>query len=536
MSQINKSVVMKKLLKLLCLSFLLFPLKNYSQNSRPVPAKGEEQFMNKPKLVRGPYLQVATDTSIVVRWRTDVLSRSCVRYGSGVNELDSTRVDLSLNTEHEIKITGLQPGTKYYYSIGSLKDTLQYGSDNYFSTLPVPGKEGLYRIGVFGDCGYLSVNQANVRDQFINYLGKNDLNAWILLGDNAYNDGNDMEYQEKFFKPYQETLLKRYPVYPAPGNHDYHDADFGARHAQMTHNTAYYRNFSMPVNGEAGGLPSGNPAFYSFDLGNIHFISLDSYGMEENNYFLYDSMGPQYQWLKKDLEANRNKGWVIAYWHHPPYSKGTHDSDTDDMMSGIRENILKLLDSNEVDLVLCGHSHVYERSGLMKGYYGKSTDFDSVLYNVRNSTGLNNRSANSALYTKERGANKGIVYVVSGSAAYVSKSRYGLNHPAMVYSNDSIAGAAILEIEENRLDFKWIGSDGIIRDQFTMMKDVGRNTELTIRKGEPITLKASFVGYYKWSNHSITRSNTVRPLKTTTYFVTDPANNITDQFKVVVTK
>lgn len=527
---------MKKLLKIFYLSFLLFPLKNYSQNSRPPLLKGEEQFMNKPKLIRGPYLQVATDTSIVVRWRTDALSRSRVRYGSVLNQLDSTADELALNTEHEIKITGLQPGTRYYYSIGSLKDTLQYGSDNYFSTLPVPGKEGFYRIGVFGDCGYLSVNQAKVRDEFIKYLGKNDLNAWILLGDNAYNDGNDMEYQAKFFQPYQETLLKKYPVYPTPGNHDYHDADFGARHAQETHNTPYYKNFSMPVKGEAGGVPSGNPAFYSFDLGNIHFISLDSYGMEEGKYFLYDSMGPQYQWLKRDLEANRNKGWVIAYWHHPPYSKGTHDSDTDDIMSGIRENLLKLLDSNEVDLVLCGHSHVYERSRLMKGYYGKSTDFDAGRHNLSTSTGLNNGSANSAPYTKETGSNKGIVYVVSGSAAYVGKSQYGLNHPAMFYSNDTTAGAAILEVEGNRLDFKWIGSDGIIRDKFTMMKDAGRDTELKIQKGESIALKASFVGSYKWSTKATTRSITVRPLKTTTYIVKDPANGITDRFRVVVTK
>ena len=36
--------------------------------------------------------------------------------------------------------------------------------------------------------------------------------------------------------------------------------------------------FTMPVDGEAGGVASHNPAFYSFDLGNIHFLSLDSYG------------------------------------------------------------------------------------------------------------------------------------------------------------------------------------------------------------------------------------------------------------------
>ena len=157
----------------------------------------------------------------------------------------------------------------------------------------------------------------------------------------------------------------------------------------------------MPVNGESGGVASGNPAFYSFDIGNIHFISLDSYGKEDNKYFLHDTIGPQVQWLKKDLEANKNKGWVITYWHHPPYSKGTHDSDTDDIMSGVRENLLRILDRYEVDLVLTGHSHVYERSRLMKGHYGKSTTFDKAKYNLSNSSGLFDGAEKDGPYVKE---------------------------------------------------------------------------------------------------------------------------------------
>ncbi|HEY6902050.1 MAG TPA: metallophosphoesterase family protein, partial [Puia sp.] len=242
----------------------------------------------KPQLFRGPYLQAATPTSIVIRWRTDVACRSRVSYGPSPNSFDSTVTDITLVTEHQIKLTGLSPYTKYYYSIGALKDTLQGDRNNFFYTLPKPGQEGDYRIGVFGDPGTNTVNQRNTRDQFVKHLGDHYLNAWILLGDNAYNDGTDAEFQAKFFNIYKDSLLKKYPLYTSPGNHDYHDADFTANHAQNTHQTAYYQNFSMPVNGEGGGEPSHNPAFYSFDIGNIHFISLDSYGKEENKYFLYD--------------------------------------------------------------------------------------------------------------------------------------------------------------------------------------------------------------------------------------------------------
>ncbi|MBN9383554.1 MAG: metallophosphoesterase [Chitinophagaceae bacterium] len=412
------------------------------------------------ELMRGPYLQMATDTSITVRWRTDVAVRSRVRYGAQPGKLDQTVDDLNLVTEHKVSLKGLSPFTRYYYSIGTLQDTLQTGPENYFSTLPPAGRPGVFRIGVFGDCGYLSLNQTNVRDQFIRYLGNNDLNAWILLGDNAYNDGTDAEYQSKFFNIYKDKLLKQYPLFPAPGNHDYHDPDFKTEFAQKNHGTAYFLNFSMPVNGETGTISSKNPAFYSYNIGNIHFISLDSYGMEEDRYFLYDTAGPQMQWLKKDLAANQNKGWVIAYWHHPPYSKGTHDSDTDDIMTGIRENVLRVLDNYEVDLVICGHSHVYERSGLIKGHYGSSKTYDPLRHDV----------SNVMPYIKEPGVGKGIVYVVTGSSGYVGKSTYSFPHPAMRYSNDTDAGAAILEVTQNRLDFKWICADGVIRDTFTMFK------------------------------------------------------------------
>lgn len=525
---------MKQITLLFHLVFLLSSLSGMAQNSSPVLAKGAEKYTNKPKLTRGPYLQAASDTSIIIRWRTDASTRSRVWYGTEAGKLDKTVDDLSLVTEHQIKLTGLKPRTKYYYAIGSLKDTLQGGADNYFQTLPVPGSEGLSRIGVFGDCGSLTINQAKVRDQFVKYLGKNGLDAWILLGDNAYNDGTDVEFQAKFFDIYKDKLLKNYPVFPSPGNHDYHDIDFGADYAQNNHNTAYYQNFSMPVNGESGGVPSHNPAFYSFDIGNIHFLSLDSYGKEENKYFLYDTLGPQVQWVKKDLELNKNKGWTIAYWHYPPYSKGTHDSDTDGIMTSIRENFIKILERYGVDLIICGHSHVYERSKLMEGHYGRSETFDAAKHNLSNSSGLYNGSENSAPYIKN--SDRGTVYVVSGSSSYVGKPESDFPHRAMHYSNATDAGAAMLEVQGNRLDFKWICADGVIRDQFTMMKNVNKKAVVKLKKGQRVTLKASFItDKYFWNNSKEGRSvEFAPPVGKSIYTVRDKFNVLRDVFEVEV--
>src|SRR5687768_4665145 len=143
----------------------------------------------KDVVTRGPFLQAATSNSIVIRWRTATWSRGRVRYGTTPGNLALTVDDSTLTTEHELKLTGLVPRTRYYYSIGTLRDTLEYGNDNYFVTLPVPGTEGVYRIGVFGDCGNGSTNQKEVRDATIKYLGNNYMDSWILLGDNAYQHG-----------------------------------------------------------------------------------------------------------------------------------------------------------------------------------------------------------------------------------------------------------------------------------------------------------------------------------------------------------
>ena len=525
----------KTILKLAFLMFL--PLAGFTQDEEK-----EEKFRQNKRhtgqplanLIRGPYLQVATSNSIVVRWRTDTWARSRVRFGTDANNLSMTADDNALVMEHQVKLTGLQPSTKYYYSVGGLADTLQIGPDNYFYTLPVTGEEKLYRIAAFGDCGNNSTNQRQVRDQVVKYLGDNYMNAWILLGDNAYRDGEDAQYQVNFFNVYKDELLKKYPLFPAPGNHDYHDVEYSKTHAQKTHQVAYYQNFSMPINGESGGLPSNTQQYYSFDIGNIHFLSLDSYGMEEESLRMYDTLSPQVQWMKKDLEANTNRGWIVAFWHHPPYTMGSHNSDKESELIKIRENFIRILERCGVDLVLCGHSHSYERSKMMANHFGPMKTFDSTKHNLSQSSGLYNGTTNSCPYVKDDTNNEGTVYVVSGSAGQLTFVQDTYPHKAMYYSDNTVGGAVMLEVEGNRLDLKWITSTGVVKDKFTMMKNVNQKKTINLKKGEKATLTASFVGKYNW-NHTNQNSRSVQVLPTkkkTTYSVQDEFGCVHDTFEV----
>jgi hypothetical protein len=50
--------------------------------------------------------------------------------------------------------------------------------------------------------------------------------------------------------------------------------------------------FTLPKNGECGGIASGKEEYYSFNYGDIHFICLDSYGKEQNKRF-FDTTSAQ---------------------------------------------------------------------------------------------------------------------------------------------------------------------------------------------------------------------------------------------------
>jgi len=452
---------------------LFFALVSQAQLTKKIKdtasTDGDDPMVVLPQLIRGPYLQKASPENILIRWRTDALSRSRVMVGEDVHALNSSFSDSSLVNEHKILLKNLKPLTKYYYSIGDMKNKLQGDSNNYFYTLPVAGTTGTWRIAAFGDCGNNSVNQRNVRDQMLKYLGANYLNAWLLLGDNTYPDGTDAEFQANFFNVYKDNLLKKYPLFPAPGNHDYHDIEFSAAVAQHTHGIAYYQNFSMPEDGKSGGVPSHSPAYYSFDIGNAHFLSLDSYGKQDSAR-MYDTLGPQARWVKRDLEKAKKAKWIIVYFHHPPFTMGSHNGDTEIELVKIREQFIPILERYGVDLVLCGHSHDYERSGFIHGFYGKDSAFDGRRFNVSESSGKNDGSPNSLPYIKKTLRAKGTVYVVTGSAGKLGGMQTSFPHRAMYFSDAEHGGASLLEISGDKLDFKWICADGVIRDQFTIVK------------------------------------------------------------------
>ncbi|MCA8943531.1 MAG: metallophosphoesterase family protein, partial [Planctomycetes bacterium] len=370
-------------------------------------------------LTRGPYLQRVSPDSAVIRWRTSGATDSSVWIGPAPGSLVVAATDPALRSDHEVLVSGLAAATDYYYAVGSVGGMLAGDTaDHSFRTHPTIGSSVPTRIWAIGDSGTANLDAGAVRDAYLGYAAGAHTDVWLMLGDNAYFSGFDLEYQVAVFDMYSE-LLRNTCVWPTIGNHDAYTADSDS----MT--GAYYDIFTLPMAGESGGLASGTEAYYSFDHGDIHFVCLDSQDTDRS------ATGAMFTWLRQDLQ-NTLANWVIAFWHHPPYSKGSHDTDNPFDSGGrswdMRGEALPILEEAGVDLVLCGHSHSYERSYLLNGHYKTSSTLapEHVLDSGDGDPAVDGEYAKATLGIAPA---EGAVYVVAGSSGIVGPGT--LDHPAM---------------------------------------------------------------------------------------------------------
>jgi hypothetical protein len=161
--------------------------------------------------------------------------------------------------------------------------------------------------------------------------------AVFTVGDNWYPNGAKI-YHDRCWAPSWGDTAKRIMRWlrPAVGNHDL-DNGFGE---------AYYGAFGKNA-GEKG------KGYYSYDLGAWKVIVLNS-EMMVNPAFSVDSRREQEEWLKKELAGNTKK-CTVAYFHRPRFSSGGHAGDL--RMTGF----WNILYEGNVDLILNGHEHHYER-------------------------------------------------------------------------------------------------------------------------------------------------------------------------------
>jgi hypothetical protein len=426
-------------------------------------------------VIRGPYLQLTTPSSVTVRWRTDLPTDSFVRYGTTL-ALGATASAATPTTEHEVTVGGLPAGTKHYYAVGNAAGSLAGGdASHFFATAPAPGSATPTRIWVLGDSGKANQGARDVRDAYQAFTGSRGTDVWLMLGDNAYNDGTDAEFQAAVFDIYPEAL-RQVALWPTFGNHDANSA------SSATQTGPYYEIFTLPAGAEAGGVPSGTEAYYAFDHANVHFVCLDSDDSDMS------PGSPMLQWLEADLQAT-SQDWIIAFWHHPPYARGGMDSDVEWHGTAMRENVLPILEAYGVDLVLAGHDHSYQRSFLVDGHYGLASSFTlSMAVNAGDG-----REGGDGLYAKPDGfaPHAGAVYTVAGNGA--SSSSGPFDHPTTAVAMDRL-GSVVIDVDGDRLDATFVDDAGAVADTWTLQKgpDVLPPSLVSAEAPDPYTVVAVF--------------------------------------------
>ncbi|MFP6878194.1 MAG: metallophosphoesterase [Roseibacillus sp.] len=426
---------------------------------------------------RGPAIQLTTRDSAILVWRTVGSTLPVVRYGTAPDNLDqealpaqtTIRVSPSVAApleiprlhfapddtyQYEAQVTGLTEDTVYYYGVFDGEDLLAgCSADHFFRTSPGSDAGRALRFWVVGDSGDGSVTQIAGFDAMKAFVANDGrpVDAFIHLGDMAYNDGLDAVFQTNFFDIYK-TLLRNTVTWATMGNHE------GAISDGVLGIGPYYDAYVFPKNGEAGGVPSGSEAYYSFDLGPIHFVCLNSHDEERSQ------VGRMATWLQQDLAQN-SADWLIAFWHHPPYSKGSHHSDAEDQLIEMREVMVPILEDHGVDLILAGHSHLYERSMLLDGAYDTPTLSKGVILDDGDGD-----PAGDGAYRKSahNHPHEGTVAVVAGHGrgAVASRFAYTPVHRKSILE----AGSVLLDLEGDTVTVRMLNSEGVVRDVFQLIK------------------------------------------------------------------
>lgn len=291
------------------------------------------------------YIQKPTDKSVTIAWVTKEASYGQIRWGTQANQLLNSIKDSVLLQKHAFELTGLKPNTKYYYQTNAKNSKIDY----FYTAKRKTEKD--FSFLHYGDCG----TAKPVQDSIAKLMEQQTVDFGLVAGDVDQDKGNN--YDSVFFQKYK-NMLSHNCHYTALGNHDgYYNKAF-----------TYLDAFHLPVNN--GRKPSER--YYSFTWGDAKFICLDSnYGRGVPKGEGVQSEA-QKEWLERELKCN-DKKWVFIYFHHPAYTvawtgdyylpigylgyKGSYK---------MQQDWMQLFDKYDVDFVLTGHSHCYQR-GEYKG-------------------------------------------------------------------------------------------------------------------------------------------------------------------------
>jgi acid phosphatase type 7 len=213
-------------------------------------------------------------------------------------------------------------------AVAFLAAALACGSDPPTTPTPTPPPptpppaQTAYLVGAgdIADCGFPFVTATAKQLDSIS-------GTVFTLGDNVYQSGSAEAFANCYAPTWGRQLARTRPV---PGNHDYDVA--GAQ--------PYFQYF-----GAAAGSPG--LGYYSFEAGNWLVLAL-------NSNVPIGAGSAQYAWVQDEL-ASSTALCTLVLMHHPLFSSSMHGP------QAFVRDVWRVLYRYDVELVLTGHDHVYER-------------------------------------------------------------------------------------------------------------------------------------------------------------------------------
>lgn len=396
--------------------------------------------------------------SVRIGWTGGAATEARVEYGRERLEhsvaASSTVVPGEGLVAYTTEITGLQPGTTYQYRAvldGRTSETLT------FTTAPTADTTS-FRVTAVGDNGIADErNPAQRADsdapvRVVEQAASLGPDLHLGVGDISYANGYPYTW-DKYFQTHQE-FFGATPFLTVPGNHEKEPGTgFKQYDARL--------NAIMPF--DDPGLPSldSKQRWYSVQYGNAQFVGLNTsadacgdYARGEEFFPLYDTRcnteaaytynERQRQFVEealKEAENDPSVTWKVVYLHSSFWTDGDHDARKD-----LRKLWEPYFDEYDVDLVLAGHNHSYERSKPMRGGAVRET---------------------------------GTTYVVNGTGG---TGHYGFQHNEppewTAFRDNEHYGVTKLDFSADSIEGEYVALNGTTVDSFTVVKRDGRPTQL----------------------------------------------------------
>ena len=272
-------------------------------------------------ITKGPYLVSPEQNSMTIMWESDNDETAKLIYWKNednklvkyVSSFDSNNNFLL----YRVILKGLKKNQMYHYQVIMGNDS----SESYFVTSPIKGEP--FTFVAIGDS---RTNHA-VFSAIAKDVEKISPRLIISMGDLVGRGKNFDEWNPHFFDS-AKSVINHIPHISTLGDHetagDYNGYNF-------------YYFFRNGINTDS--------MWFSYDFGDIHFISLDYRRANDNGMI---------KWFENDLKKSYAK-WKIVYLHRPQYNLGGHRSHWGTPIWQ------KLFRNNKIDIVFAGHSHLYER-------------------------------------------------------------------------------------------------------------------------------------------------------------------------------